>query len=38
VVIDGVPDQAGTAFRIDRQRADRVLRELLPAAIAFLAR
>jgi uridine phosphorylase len=37
VVIDAVPDQAGTAFRMDRQRAGEVLRELFAATIAFLA-
>jgi uridine phosphorylase len=36
VVIDGVPDQAGTGFRIDRQRAGQVLRDLFAATIAFL--
>ena len=38
VVIDSVPDHAGTAFRIDHQRAGQVLRELFAATIAFLAR
>lgn len=37
VVIDAVPDQAGTAFRMDHQRAGEVLRELFAATIAFLA-
>lgn len=37
VVIDAVPDHAGTAFRIGRQRAGEVLRELFAATIAFLA-
>jgi uridine phosphorylase len=38
VVIDAVPDHAGTAFRMDHQRAGQVLRELFAATIAFLAR
>lgn len=38
VVIDGVADQAGTAFRIGRQRAAAVLRELFTVTIDFLAR
>ncbi len=37
VVIDGVPDDAGTAYRIDNQRAAAVLRELFAAAIGWLA-
>jgi uridine phosphorylase len=38
VVIDSVPDHAGTAFRTDHRRASQVLRELFTATIAFLAR
>jgi uridine phosphorylase len=38
VVIDAVPDHAGTAFRMDHQRAGQVLRGLFAATIAFLAR
>jgi len=38
VVIDAVPGPAGTAFRIDHQRAGEVLRGLFAATIAFLAR
>jgi uridine phosphorylase len=37
VVIDGVPDEAGTAFRIDNRRAAEVLRELFAATIGWLA-
>jgi uridine phosphorylase len=37
VVIDGVPDDAGTAFRIDNRRAAGVLRELFAATIDWLA-
>jgi len=38
VVIDAVPDDVGTAFRMDRQRAREVLRELFAATIDFLTR
>jgi uridine phosphorylase len=37
VVIDAVPDDTGTAFRIGHQRAAQVLRELFTATIGFLA-
>jgi uridine phosphorylase len=37
VVIDAVPDAAGTAFRIDAARAGTVLRGLFSTAIGFLA-
>jgi uridine phosphorylase len=37
VVIDAVPDGAGTAFRIDNRRAAEALRELFAAAIGWLA-
>jgi uridine phosphorylase len=36
VVIDGVPDDAGTAFRIDNRRAAEVLRELFATTIGWL--
>lgn len=37
VVLDAVPDQAGTVFRLDRRRAGDVLRRLFSATIEFLA-
>jgi uridine phosphorylase len=37
VVIDAVPDQAGTAFRLDAARAGEVLRRLFATTIEFLA-
>jgi uridine phosphorylase len=37
VVIDGVLDDAGTAFRIDNRRAAEVLRELFATTISWLA-
>jgi uridine phosphorylase len=37
VVIDAVPDQAGTAFRLDPARAAEVLRRLFTTTIDFLA-
>jgi uridine phosphorylase len=38
VVIDSVPDQAGTAFRLDAPRAAEVLRHLFAATLDFLAK
>jgi hypothetical protein len=37
VVIDGVPDDTGTAFRVDNRRAAEVLRELFATTIGWLA-
>jgi uridine phosphorylase len=37
VVLDSVPDDSGTAFRIGNRRAGEVLRALLAATIDFLA-
>jgi uridine phosphorylase len=37
VVIDAVPDDAGTTFRLDRARAGQALRRLFSATIDYLA-